>query len=81
MRRPRDLVQIGNNLDLVFILFENPGFHAVVVLGHSQAAVGVSGFVARCGNFTHIVDVFQDFLTPGRVVKGALFIAAFIIFS
>jgi len=69
-----NFVQVGQNLDLVLILFENPGLHAVIVLGDPQPAIGVSGLVTCSGDFTLIVKIFQDFLAPGRVVKDALVI-------
>src|SRR6476661_1724067 len=67
-----ELIQIGQQLDLVVIGVKDVCLEGIIILRRGCSGIGVRGLVTARGDLAILVKVDQRFLAPPGIVRDAL---------
>src|SRR6266567_84628 len=66
------LIKIGQQLDLIFILFQNIRLKRVIILRGRDPGIGVRCLMPGRSNFSSFIEIAQNFLAPTWVVRDLI---------
>src|SRR5262249_11323018 len=72
-----NLIKIREQLDLVMVRAQDVSLQRVIFFSRGEPRIGIGGFVARCGDLSILIKIFQHRQTPAGIMRNTVCIFVF----